>query len=62
MDIPALSFTSKLRFDKRVNNQRQSKILLACKCLQGAQLQKAFLPPGTIFLKQNFPNIEEEFS
>ena len=27
-----------------------------------AQLQKVFLPPGTDFLRQNFPNIEEEFS
>ena len=27
-----------------------------------AQLQKVFLPPGTWFLRQNFPNIEEEFS
>ena len=27
-----------------------------------AQLQKVFLPPGTDFLRRNFPNIEEEFS
>ena len=27
-----------------------------------AQLQKVFLSPGTCFLRQNFPNIEEEFS
>ena len=27
-----------------------------------AQLQKVFLPPGACFLRQNFPNIEEEFS
>ena len=26
------------------------------------QLQKVFLPPGTNFLRRNFPNIEEEFS
>ena len=26
-----------------------------------AQLQKVFLPPGTDFLRRNFPNIEEEF-
>ena len=28
----------------------------------GAWLQKVFLPPGTCFLRRNFPNIEEEFS
>ena len=27
-----------------------------------AQLQKVFLPPGSCFLRRNFPNIEEEFS
>ena len=27
-----------------------------------SQLQKVFLPPGTCFLRQNFLNIEEEFS
>ena len=27
-----------------------------------AQFQKVFLPPGTCFLRQNWPNIEEEFS
>ena len=30
--------------------------------LAEAQLQKVFLPPGTDFLRRNFPNIEEEFS
>ena len=30
--------------------------------IQGAQLQKVFLPPGTDFLRRNFSNIEEEFS
>ena len=27
-----------------------------------AQLQKVFLPPGTGFLRRNFPNIDDEFS
>ena len=27
-----------------------------------AKLEKVFLPPGACFLRQNFPNIEEEFS
>ena len=26
------------------------------------QLQKVFLPPGTGFLRRNFPNIDDEFS
>ena len=26
------------------------------------QLEKVFLPPGTVFLRRNFPNIEDEFS
>ena len=28
----------------------------------GPQLQKVFLPPGTGFLRRNFPNIDDEFS
>ena len=31
-------------------------------CISVAQLQKVFLAPGTDFLRQNFPFIEEEFS
>ena len=27
-----------------------------------SQLQKVFLPPGTGFLRRNFPNVEEKFS
>ena len=27
-----------------------------------AKLEKVFLPPGASFLRQNFPNMEEEFS
>ena len=27
-----------------------------------SQLEKVFLPSGTVFLRRNFPNIEEEFS
>ena len=27
-----------------------------------AKLEKVFLPPGACFLRQNFPNMEEEFS
>ena len=30
--------------------------------MSGAQLQKVFLPPGTGFLRRNFPNIDDEFS
>ena len=26
-----------------------------------AQLQKVFLPPGSGFLRRNFPNIDDEF-
>ena len=26
-----------------------------------AQLEEVFLPPGTGFLRRNFPNIEEDF-
>ena len=26
------------------------------------QLQKVFLPPGSGFLRRNFPNIDDEFS
>ena len=38
--------------------------VMSCRILSNpeAQLQKVFLPPGTGFLRQNFPNIEEEFS
>ena len=28
----------------------------------GPWLEKVFLPPGARFWRQNFPNIEEEFS
>ena len=28
----------------------------------GAQLQKVFLPPGSGFLRRNFPNFDDEFS
>ena len=27
-----------------------------------AQLEKVFLPPGSGFLRRNFPNIDDEFS
>ena len=30
--------------------------------LSDAQLQKVFLPPGSGFLRRNFPNIDDEFS
>ena len=39
------------------NSIRQTKQILS-----PPQLEKVFLPPGTCFLRRNFPNIEEEFS
>ena len=41
---------------------KNGRIFLCIVCVLYAQLQKVFLPPGTCFLRQNFPNIEEEFS
>ena len=31
-------------------------------CSLCTKLEKVFLPPGASFLRQNFPNMEEEFS
>ena len=47
----------------RVNRNRSEPIRLGCIIdTWRPQLEKVFLPPGTCFLRQNFPNIEEEFS
>ena len=47
----------------------REEALIACSKTVGeltsslrTQLEKVFLPPGTCFLRRNFPNIEEEFS
>ena len=48
--IPVIQLSEKSHFC----DQRAPKLV--------AQLQKVFLPPGTGFLRRNFPNIDKEFS
>ena len=58
-EVKPLSKSKKLHFFWTFSN---SGWLSGGYDVPGAQLQKVFLPPGTDFLRRNFPNIEEEFS
>ena len=53
---------TKLLNPKEMPSEYTKKIFHERASVSSSQLQKVFLPPGTDFLRRNFPNIEEEFS
>ena len=56
------SFVKDARRQMRVDTRSLAGAFMFTTDNVGPQLEKVFLPPGTVFLRRNFPNIEKEFS